>query len=454
MLKGNSMLSDTEAFIENSIWNNCSSRVFATIDIIMNNPAKDFHNKKNYSKLRTLLLFFLSCTQLYTPKAACADLMRQSGSELNQLEFMSDVLVNSEGNKLKVKQTRVLYEVPSSAIRLYNCSPEYEDCFAKSIKFFTPYKLTANAREASLDASADSTLSPTKILISGQQKQPLTILAIPGLYSNSNQYNNLIKMISKNFSVNVISLSLPGHGDTAFNAASVSYIDWLLFAKKSLQLAHALGERVIVMGHSLGGLTAYWLSLIDPTNVDGLYLLDPALGVTNKSYYLTCLARYTMPFAENAQDYGVIAELFSGQSFENLKQPINAHMGCEVYKLSKYILGLTETGETDKGETDLERFAHLAKRNSEIPIFIGYSESDSLIDTDYIKLFIQNYPGPLQSVSLEQFDLKLTGEHGAIQSVLERETVNFKDSSNNNKVLENKSLVELMLKVCSNLNTN
>jgi hypothetical protein len=165
---------------------------------------------------------------VYTPKAACTALMQGPGSALRQFDSKNGVLANTTDEKLKAIQANTLYEVPSAGFTFYNCSPEYEDCFAKTIKFFDPYKLTSYAIERSLGSTADSTLSPTKMLISGQQKQAITILAIPGLYSNSNQFNNLIKMISNNFSVNVVSLSLTGHGDTAFNAASVSYTDWLL----------------------------------------------------------------------------------------------------------------------------------------------------------------------------------------------------------------------------------
>jgi pimeloyl-ACP methyl ester carboxylesterase len=345
-----------------------------------------------------------------------------------------------------------LYEIPAAAISQYYCFPKNEDCFTKTIQLFKSYKLESHNYDISIESQTNTTLSASKIFLSSQKKQPISILAIPGLYSNSNQFNKLIKVIANKLPINLISVSLPGHGDTGSRASYVSYTDWLLFTKKTLSIAHAIGERVIVMGQSLGGLLAFWLSVIDPKNVDALYLLDPAFGVSTKSYLLTCLSPYTMPFVDKAQDYGFIGELFSGQSFDDLKQPISAHMGCEVSKLSKYVASLAV-----EGDSDLARFGHLVKKSSAISTFIGYSEQDSFVDVDYIKLFMQNYLGFIQSSVLEQLNSDQRSDHSVIQSILENETFALVkpgaestgvDSTENGKLLlEQKSLIELILKI-------
>jgi len=78
----------------------------------------------------------------------------------------------------------------------------------------------------------------------------------------------------------VLSLLLPGHWEKNTKAlGSVKYTDWVNEVNVNIQIAHCFSEKIILAGHSLGGLLSVNAALNQPELISGLILWSPALGL-------------------------------------------------------------------------------------------------------------------------------------------------------------------------------
>jgi carboxylesterase len=73
---------------------------------------------------------------------------------------------------------------------------------------------------------------------------------------------------------------LPGHGSTPDDLNRVSWKDWVYTAENSYQNLRSNYQNIFVMGESMGGLVALWLTAKHP-DVTGLALFAPALRIKN-----------------------------------------------------------------------------------------------------------------------------------------------------------------------------
>lgn len=68
---------------------------------------------------------------------------------------------------------------------------------------------------------------------------------------------------------------LPGHGRDAEAHARAEAAEYLAVAVEALAMGRALGERVLLIGSSTGGLLASWLAARFPDHVDAIILASP-----------------------------------------------------------------------------------------------------------------------------------------------------------------------------------
>lgn len=99
--------------------------------------------------------------------------------------------------------------------------------------------------------------------------KPLFILH--GLFGSHRNWAGIARQLSDQYQV--ITIDLRNHGDS-FHSDSMSYID---MAADITSLAADLGHKSInILGHSMGGKTAMSLSLLNPSLVNNLIVVDIA----------------------------------------------------------------------------------------------------------------------------------------------------------------------------------
>ncbi|SMF98163.1 alpha/beta hydrolase [Burkholderia singularis] len=114
------------------------------------------------------------------------------------------------------------------------------------------------------------------MILQPDSRTDTAVLLIHGLYESP----YFLRGAASRFAAagyNVVSLLLPGHWDAGWRSIdTVTYRDWLATADFGLDVAHCVGQHVIVAGHSLGGTLALYTALARPRDVDALVLWAPA----------------------------------------------------------------------------------------------------------------------------------------------------------------------------------
>lgn len=154
---------------------------------------------------------------------------------------------------------------------------------------FVMYHLTTTALVARWDASAPRD-PETGILIGaeardlGPEDATVAVLLVHGFIGAGSNFGELPeRLAAAGFRVRV--MRLPGHGTSPRDFAKTPVDE---FQRSVLGEVHALRERhekLILVGHSMGG-TLITLTAAEPgIDVDGLVLAAPYFGVTHRWYY-------------------------------------------------------------------------------------------------------------------------------------------------------------------------
>lgn len=117
-------------------------------------------------------------------------------------------------------------------------------------------------------------------LIRFADKTPVAILYIHGFNASKGEGEFVVDKLANELKYNTYYLRLPGHGTTKEDQASVSYKDMLDESVETLMMMQKLGDRVIVIGTSMGGLIATYLAAEYPEKVSGLVLASPFYNFT------------------------------------------------------------------------------------------------------------------------------------------------------------------------------
>lgn len=101
------------------------------------------------------------------------------------------------------------------------------------------------------------------------------ILYIHGYTASRAEGEHTIDRIAEQYQANTYYLRLPGHGTNKEDHASRGFDEYLDEAIETLHMVQQLGDTVIVVGTSMGGLVATYLAAEYPDKVDALILSSP-----------------------------------------------------------------------------------------------------------------------------------------------------------------------------------
>lgn len=203
---------------------------------------------------------------------------------------------------------------------------------------------------------------------------------------------------------NVYSLLLPGHQSNDREALTkVRYTDWITAAEKALAVAQGLGQEVEVLGYSTGGTLATYLALEHPDLVKKLYLISPALALSDKvalsSYFLGWTSLDSKKICKTHDSKSFLCRIFKitdDQLYPMMKEGIisSPAAGFEVQKLINHLIRKYGPSDyfTDQESNYYVVLADIYNR-LKTPLLMVGSESDNVIDASFNYEFAKEYKG-------------------------------------------------------------
>jgi pimeloyl-ACP methyl ester carboxylesterase len=117
-------------------------------------------------------------------------------------------------------------------------------------------------------------------------RSPLAILYIHGFGAARAEGEAVVDEVAETLSANVYYLRLPGHGGGEEAQARAVATDYLDVVDEAVVRARDLGERLVVIGSSTGGLLGAWVAARHPQQVDALVMASPLFGFRDRLAFL------------------------------------------------------------------------------------------------------------------------------------------------------------------------
>ncbi|QMW02718.1 alpha/beta hydrolase [Spirosoma foliorum] len=190
-------------------------------------------------------------------------------------------------------------------------------------------------------------------------KTPYSIVYIPGFSASWAEGDPVHKQIARHFGCNLYLARTAEHGISSPDAfKEITPSNYAASAERALAIGKALGEKVIVMGTSAGGMLSLYLAAHHP-EIDALILYSPCIATANPALKLA-----TKPWGKQILD-----QVFQGEYF------INSHYDNER---AKYWLPRYHTNGLITLQTMLDEFMTPEQfQKVKQPVFMGYYYKDT-----------------------------------------------------------------------------
>lgn len=114
-------------------------------------------------------------------------------------------------------------------------------------------------------------------------KTPIAILYIHGFGASRGEGEYVTDIVAKEFKANTYYLRLPGHGTNKEDHRDTKFNEYLKVAEDALLMMDKLGEKIVVIGTSMGGLITTYLASKYPDRITGIVLVSPFYGFKDKT---------------------------------------------------------------------------------------------------------------------------------------------------------------------------
>lgn len=217
-----------------------------------------------------------------------------------------------------------------------------------------------------------------------REKTPLVFIFVHGLGMDNQQMKHLqSNFFHKGF--NVISLDLSGHGEDEAQANERNINSWEEDMNAAIKEASELGEKIVLVGHSTGGMLALAQSLQQNNDIAAMALIEPAVRVNNIATNASCLLSEmgissTKPIANVANKLGIMSETFRKDA-----PSVSTKMGCEVSELRTRLVKQFSLEKL----SEIEQTAQIAKKIKAATLVFN-NESDLVVDPTHNKALCEN----------------------------------------------------------------
>jgi pimeloyl-ACP methyl ester carboxylesterase len=114
-----------------------------------------------------------------------------------------------------------------------------------------------------------------KLVRYSPDKTPLAILYIHGFGASRMEGEEVVNQVAETFQSNLYYVRLPGHGTNVEDHKNTEFQKYLSDAETALIMSQQLGEKVIIIGTSMGGLITSYLAGKHPDKVAAVVLASP-----------------------------------------------------------------------------------------------------------------------------------------------------------------------------------
>ena len=130
-------------------------------------------------------------------------------------------------------------------------------------------------------------------------KTKTSVIVMHGFSATSEEIRPVPDLVAKELGANIYFMRFKGHGRDGDALASATAGDWLEDTAEAMEIGRRIGEKVIIIGTSMGGTIATILASTPNLNEDvaGYVMISPLYGVNNPAAALLSwpLARYWIP---------------------------------------------------------------------------------------------------------------------------------------------------------------
>ena len=112
-------------------------------------------------------------------------------------------------------------------------------------------------------------------LLRFDERTPYAILYIHGFGASRAEGELVIDALAERLQANTWYVRLPGHGSSAEAQAATTHVDYLNEVEEAFRMMPELGDEILVVGCSTGGLLATWLASRHADEMRALVLASP-----------------------------------------------------------------------------------------------------------------------------------------------------------------------------------
>jgi pimeloyl-ACP methyl ester carboxylesterase len=225
---------------------------------------------------------------------------------------------------------------------------------------------------------SEYTLAPTRV--------PTVAILMHGMFEDGRQLAPEAAWLAKH-SIPVLNVVLAGHGVTNEFANQVTYRDWIEEAERAMRLARAMGDRVILVGHSTGGALSVYLGVKYPEAVAAAILVEPAIRVSTLVQTGACVGQHGI---SNVADYPALLKIYGADPKELHNRVIAPSAGCEVKEIRGAALALLNHDPVQEkwGREDLDQSRALG-HTFKAPLLLFNNQHDIVVDSDQNEAFAE-----------------------------------------------------------------
>lgn len=193
-----------------------------------------------------------------------------------------------------------------------------------------------------------------------------SVLLVHGIYSSPRYFKGMANAFYR-AGYNVVTVLLPGHYDKDLQSINTTTNkDWSAEVDQGYQFAKELGDKVILAGHSLGGLLSMEQALKRPqSEITAVVMISPALKVW-PAVMAACHAGVAL---------GLSGNVFTPHRPDGIDIPYFGPIGGPLIQtLANRVL----------------------VRTPDVPVFMAYTWNDNVVDVPFLKKYFKKLKNPKQ----------------------------------------------------------